>query len=100
MERRTAQPEWGAIGFSGRNHEAVTGECASVGAIGTNDGRRGRTGVRGSALIVAAMVAMIIVVVGLGRAGLMVPASGAAGGCWLFMMPLAQGHADERLGLY
>lgn len=99
VERRTAQPERGAIGFGGRKGEAVAGEGAPVGAIGANHGRGGRAGVRGSALVVAALVAVIVVVAGLGGAGLMVPATGAASGCWLIMMPMAQGRADERLDL-
>lgn len=99
VERRTAQPERGAIGFGGRNREAVSGGGASVGTIGANHGRGGRAGVRGSALVVAALVAVIVVVAGLGGAGLMVPSPGAARGKRRLMMPVAQGRADKGLGL-
>lgn len=71
--------------------------CLFVRAVGANDGCGCGARVCGSALVVAGVVTVIVRVIG---AGLMVLCTGATSSARLVMMPLAEGRADERLGLH
>lgn len=101
VERWTAQPERGAVNNYRGHRKEVAQEGVEVRAIGANHGRRRGTRVGGGAVVVALMLALlvavgVIAVVGGGR---MVLSAGAAGGARLLVMPMAEGRADERLGL-